>query len=267
MRQGSITVGDIEVHHRRVGDTDGPSWVLVHGIGEDGSSWGRVQELLEPHVTSYAVDVRGHGATPLGDADGSLAQLTDDLRGVLEAVGPSVLVGFSMGGSIALSAAARTPLVQRVVGIGTSSVVGRRAAESFRADATAIDATGGPAAREAAARFLGGVQDPPPDWEDERGARLEALGDGAGFANAARAMASLAESPLTPVLPDITVPVDLLVGELDRVCPMKAARMIVDAVPDGRARELPGVGHFAAVEDAAGLARALLDVTGTVHDR
>ena len=260
MEQGTVPVGDTDIHYRRVGDHDGPVWVLVHGIGEDGSSWAEVQDLLAPHVTSYAIDVRGHGRTPLGAADGTLAQLGRDVLGFVQAVGPSVLVGFSMGGAIALSAATSgDPLVRSVVGLGTSSVVGRRVAESFLTDATAIEAKGASAAREAADRLLtAAVHHPPQDWPARRAARLDALGDGAGYANGARAMASMAQEPLTPALGHITVPVDLLVGEEDEVCPRKAAEIIVEALPGARIRDLHGVGHFAAVEDPEGLAEALL---------
>lgn len=260
MEQGVVPAGDIDIHYRKVGDHGGPAWVLVHGIGEDGSSWAEVQDLLRPHVTSYAIDVRGHGRSPLGAADGSLAQLAGDVLGFVEAVGPSVLVGFSMGGAVVLSAATSgDPLVRRAVGLGTSSVVGRRVAESFLADATAIEAKGAAAAREAAGRLLtAAVHHPPRDWAARRAARLDALGDGAGYANGARAMASMAPAPITPALGDITVPVDLLVGEEDDVCPRKAAEIIVEALPDARIRDLPGVGHFAAVEDPRGLADALL---------
>ena len=44
----------------------GPALVLVHGTTADASRWETVLPLLEPHVTVYAMDRRGRGAS--GDA-------------------------------------------------------------------------------------------------------------------------------------------------------------------------------------------------------
>ena len=53
--------------------------VLVHGLADDHRAWRRVVAplMLTRRVVLY--DLRGHGGSPLGDADGSLAQLGADL--------------------------------------------------------------------------------------------------------------------------------------------------------------------------------------------
>src|SRR5262245_50525805 len=119
---------DIDVEYTRA--EEGPPVVLVHGLAEDLSSWRSVQHALTGR-TIYAYDLRGHGATTLGNADGTLSQLCDDLLAFIgEISGPAAVVGYSLGGTIVLSAAAERPdLVRRAVVIGTSSVVGRRAGE------------------------------------------------------------------------------------------------------------------------------------------
>src|SRR5690606_23513001 len=65
-----VTLYDIEVHYTRAGD--GPPVVLVHGLAQDGRSWEPVQRGLTK-VTTYAYDLRGHGRTTVGDAQGTLA--------------------------------------------------------------------------------------------------------------------------------------------------------------------------------------------------
>ena len=262
MQTGFVSIGSLEVHYRREGDGAGPPWVFVHGIGEDLSSWTAQQEALALDHTTYAIDVRGHGTTELGaDAKGSVQQLADDLLGFLATVGPSVCIGFSMGGTIVLAAAAsqKSRLIERAVGVCTSSVVGRRAAMQFRADADSIDtAGGGRAARTAVDRFLtASVQRKPQGWNVQRAARLAAVGDGRGYANAARAMASLQETPLGPKLSEIDCPIDILVGEYDEACPQRAGEAIVSAVPDGRIHLIPNVGHFVGIEDPTLLTRKL----------
>src|SRR5919198_787643 len=76
--------------------------VLVHGLADDHRAWRRVVAplMLTRRVVLY--DLRGHGGSPLGDADGSLAQLGADLVEVLDDAGldRAAIAGFSLGGTI-----------------------------------------------------------------------------------------------------------------------------------------------------------------------
>ena len=119
-----VTLGDIHVNYRTAGS--GPAVVLLHGLAEDHASWNPVLEHLG-NFTVFAVDLRGHGATPAGAGRGSLEQLGDDLVGFLREVsGPARVVGYSLGGTIALEAATRPDAaVEGVIAVATSSVVGR----------------------------------------------------------------------------------------------------------------------------------------------
>ncbi len=82
-----VRLGDIEVGYSAHGA--GTPVVLVHGLAEDRGSWAAVQEGM-PDFHTFAYDLRGHGQTELGNADGTLAQLGGDLIGFLESVtGPA----------------------------------------------------------------------------------------------------------------------------------------------------------------------------------
>ena len=124
-------LADIDVGYTRRGE--GPPAVLLHGLAEDRSSWADVQRRLSD-FTTWAYDLRGHGETDLGEAEGTLEQLGGDLIGFLEALtGPAHCIGYSLGGAVVLWVAAERPdLVTRATVAGTSTVVGRRAAEFFR---------------------------------------------------------------------------------------------------------------------------------------
>jgi len=123
-------IGDLSVRYARSGS--GPPVVLLHGLAEDHSSWQPVLSGFRNH-TAFAVDLRGHGGSSCGHCDGTAEQLARDLTDFLEVVtGPAPVVGFSMGGSIALLGAAERPdMVTGLVVIATSCVVGRAAAEFF----------------------------------------------------------------------------------------------------------------------------------------
>lgn len=257
----TVHIGDIDLAYRSDGEVSRETpIVFVHGLGEDSRSWlAQLSHFGRDHEV-YAIDVRGHGGSSLGDADGSLDQLAGDLVGFLDTIsGPSICVGFSMGGTIVLSAAAkRSDLVKHAVVVCSSSVVGSKIAERFQTRAEGIEAGGREFAADALrANLERSVLTRPANWQDEVESRLDAIGDGRGYANGARAMASMKVTPLTSRLPEVKCPVDVLVGELDESCPWRAAEIIVDAVPSGAAHLMPGVGHFVSIENPPVLTHAL----------
>lgn len=246
----TVTLRDIDVTYTRAGH--GPAVVLVHGLAEDHRSWRAVQEA-DLGVTTYAYDLRGHGRTTAGSPDGALAQLRDDLISFLEQVtGPAICVGFSLGGTVVLSAAAERPdLVTEVVALGTSSVVGRGAAAFY---AGRIDLFRGTDRAEQKAALhsdtAAALHNPDSDVDSVADYRIEAVGDAQGYINASTAMAALAESPLTPELSKIgpAVPVTIVGADNDTFCPKKAADIILAAIEHATYQEITGAGHLMLVD-------------------
>jgi pimeloyl-ACP methyl ester carboxylesterase len=253
-----VTVGDIEVAYRRAGAPDGTPVVLVHGLAEDSGSWHPVQEALDDRAT-FAYDLRGHGESTVGEGDGTLRQLGEDLIGFLETVtGPAACVGFSLGGTIVLWAAAERPdLVARTVVLGTSSVVGR-AATGFYDDRIALARSGDrdallTALTDDTRAGLSSAADVPALARR----RMAAVGAGEGYVNAATAMMRMHEQPLTPRLAEIHAHVDVVGGERDAFCPRKAADMLLGALPDATYHEIPGAGHLMVVDEPEAVIRTL----------
>lgn len=257
-----MRLGDIDVAYSDHGS--GPAVVLVHGLAEDRMTWPEPQREL-PGRRTVAYDLRGHGESALGDADGTLAQLGGDLVALLDEVtGPAVCVGFSLGGTVVLRAALDRPdLVTHAVVLGTSSVVGRAAVafyeqriavvESADADALRValhDDTAAAVVRADAAT-LDAVVDQ----------RVAAVGSGGGYVNAARAMTGLRDHPLTPELGRVRCHVDVVGADGDAFCPRKAADILTDALPDAEYHEIAGAGHLMNVdrpELVTGLLRRLV---------
>jgi pimeloyl-ACP methyl ester carboxylesterase len=88
----------------------------VHGAVDSGQGFSRVIDVL-PELTVIAYDRRGHGTAieRLGSAPGFAGHVMDLLD--LAGVEPVVVVGHSVGGAIALTAAAQAPDRIRAVGI------------------------------------------------------------------------------------------------------------------------------------------------------
>ncbi|TCP47878.1 pimeloyl-ACP methyl ester carboxylesterase [Tamaricihabitans halophyticus] len=244
----TITLRDIDVRYREAGS--GPAVVLVHGLAEDHLSWHVQQETLAGFRT-YAYDLRGHGGTTQGVGQGTLAQLRDDLGAFLREVsGPAYCVGFSLGGTVVLAAAAAEPdLVTGAVLIGTSTVVGRAAAEFYAERIGRVTDQDSSALAEALhADTAAALVNPASDVDAITQRRIVAVGDGGGYANAARAMAGLRSAPLTPELGSVRCPVSVIGAEHDTFCPRKAADIIREALPHATYTEIADAGHLMNVE-------------------
>ncbi len=86
------------------------SVVLIHGSSASSSSMHVLAKAFaKSGFSAYALDVRGHGASPPKGTIKYIGQLEDDLEAFTQAVSlekPSTLVGFSSGGGFALRFAA-----------------------------------------------------------------------------------------------------------------------------------------------------------------
>jgi pimeloyl-ACP methyl ester carboxylesterase len=94
---------------------DGPAIVFIHGMGSSSATWTNCMALLAPTHRVVGIDLLGHGASPVPDdpaeytRDGAL----NDIDDLLATLPPTVLVGHSLGGYLAMAHAATRPNVAR----------------------------------------------------------------------------------------------------------------------------------------------------------
>lgn len=83
----------------------GPPLFLLHGNGEDGSYFVNQMNAFCMHYTVYAIDTRGHGQSPRGDAPFTMAQFAQDLLEFMDQlhIKRANILGFSDGANIALT--------------------------------------------------------------------------------------------------------------------------------------------------------------------
>jgi pimeloyl-ACP methyl ester carboxylesterase len=94
------------LHHEQTGS--GPPLVTVHGAWADGRHWNRLAEQLADSFRVITYDRRGHGRS--GGEHTSVEDDVSDLTALLADLGaPAHVVGGSLGGAIALRAAATDP--------------------------------------------------------------------------------------------------------------------------------------------------------------
>lgn len=103
-----IDVGSSTLHvRRRTGD--GPAFVLVHGLASNLLTWeGVARRLASMGHEVVSVDLRGHGASDRSETPLGMADVVDDLVGLIDRLGlfRPVLAGQSWGGNVVLTLAA-----------------------------------------------------------------------------------------------------------------------------------------------------------------
>lgn len=105
-------------HVERGGVTGATPLVFLHGLGASSATWQRCTELLGDTFEVVAVDLLGHGASPVPDdpdeytRDIALRDLDEVLAGLDR---PPVLVGHSLGGYLSLAHAITRPGADRAL--------------------------------------------------------------------------------------------------------------------------------------------------------
>lgn len=240
-------------------DGEGGAVLLLHGIGGSARSCGALGTVLaEQGRRALAWDAPGYGesADPVGRADmdypARVLQVLDDL-----ALGQVDLFGTSWGGVIATQVAVRYPTRVRSLAL----------ADSTRGSGTSPERAAAMRARVADLAELGAER-----FAATRAPRLVSPGcnpvvaDGVrtemarvrlpGYRGAAEFMAA---TDTTDLLPGITVPTLVLVGEHDRVTGVPESQLLAGAIPEARFTLVPGAGHAALTERPAEVAAAMLD--------
>jgi 2-succinyl-6-hydroxy-2,4-cyclohexadiene-1-carboxylate synthase len=225
-----------------------PDLVLLHGFTQTGRSWQPLGHALAGRYRSAAPDLPGHGdfaerrPASFIACDAYLRALTDE---------PFTLVGYSMGGRVALHAALSLgDRVRRLVLVGASPGIAdareraQRAADDAaladRIEAIGLDAF----VREWGAQPL---FDGIPRGIAERIDADRRRNTAPGLAAALRGLGTGVMPPLWDRLGELAMPVDLVVGERDEKFRATAAQ-IAERTADARVHVVPGAGHAAHLE-------------------
>lgn len=82
----------------------GPALLLIHGIGDNSSTWNEVIPMLAQHYTVIAPDLLGHGKSDKPRADYSVPAFANGMRDLLVVLGITkvTVVGHSLGGGVAM---------------------------------------------------------------------------------------------------------------------------------------------------------------------
>ena len=233
------------LHVQQLGD--GPDVVLLHGWALHGGMWGPWLDTLAAQARLHVVDLPGHGRSGWQPEIADLAGLASAVQPVVPA--GAVVLGWSLGGMVALELARRQPsLVRALVLVATTPrfVAGDDWEPGMQG-----------AVLEGFARGLA---------QDYRGTvrnflTLQTLGDehaaqslrhlrqwlGAHGEPDARALATgldiLRSADLRDALARIALPSLVIAGEHDRLTPPAAGRELASRLPAARFELVARAGH------------------------
>ena len=94
----------MDITHHYIEKGTGEPLILMHGNGEDCTYFARQMDAFSAHFRVIALDTRGHGQTPRGEAPFTIRQFADDLLAFMDQhdIKKAHLLGFSDGGNIAM---------------------------------------------------------------------------------------------------------------------------------------------------------------------
>jgi len=238
----------------------GPAVLLIHGIGDNSTTWLDVIAHLASRHTVIAPDLLGHGRSDKPRADYSVPAYANGMRDLLAVLGIDevTVVGHSLGGGVAMQFAYQFPhLVQRMVLVSTGGVT--------REVNPALRFASLPVAQELlgllqlpgllpAIRAVGNVLErvgndlghETPDLMRVLAALPEA-GARSAFLRTLRAVVDWRGQVVTMLDRSYLtqgMPVQLIWGERDPVIPVTHARLAQAAMPGSRLEVFAGAGHF-----------------------
>lgn len=92
-------------------DGNGKTLVFIHGLSDNLLYWEFLANNLKHDYQILRVDLRGHGESELGNEEITIGTYSNDLNNILEELNISEvnLIGFSLGGAVALDFAIKYP--------------------------------------------------------------------------------------------------------------------------------------------------------------
>ena len=253
---------------------EGPPATLLHGFTQSGRSWREVISMMPEGYMWVVPDLRGHGETTnRRGTPCSMDACTGDLDILWTHLGieKTHLVGYSMGGRLALHIAARRPdRVESLLTIGAHAGLDEQAREGRRqgdeALALRIETDGLEAfvSYWSALPLFAGIARRGPGFVAQ--VRAERMGNHvSGLACSLRGMGAGAMEPVWDQLKQVDCPCTFVAGQLDHGY-VASARRLFATVPHGRVEIVPRAGHAVHQERPDTFARILASHLAPVEE-
>jgi 2-succinyl-6-hydroxy-2,4-cyclohexadiene-1-carboxylate synthase len=251
----NFVLNHLNYHIETAGVPSSPSIMLLHGFTGAASNWRHVMAALASSHYVIAPDLLGHGSTdaPEDSERYAMPAAAADLFALWQQLGlqPLHLVGYSMGGRLALYLALAYP--QMVAWLTLESASPGLDTESERAARRASDeALASRIERDGIPSFVNAWENLPlfATQTPEAKATLRAVRLAQrphGLANSLRGMGTGAQPSLWSRLSELSMPVHLIVGALDSKF-VAINQQMQAQLPDARLTLIADAGHTVHLE-------------------
>ncbi|HSS24649.1 MAG TPA: alpha/beta hydrolase [Mycobacterium sp.] len=247
----------------------GPAILLIHGIGDNSTTWEGIHAKLAQRFTVIAPDLLGHGKSDKPRADYSVAAYANGMRDLLSVLDIErvTIVGHSLGGGVAMQFAYQFPqLVERLILVSAGGVtkdvnfVLRLASLPMGSEAIALLRLPLVLAAVQIAGKIAGKAIGTTALGHDLPNMLRVLNDlpeptaSAAFSRTLRAVVDWRGQIVTMLdrcyLTE-AIPVQIIWGTRDAVVPVRHAKMAHAAMPGSRLEIFEGSGHFPFHDDPA----------------
>ncbi|HMH54687.1 MAG TPA: alpha/beta hydrolase [Gemmatimonadales bacterium] len=272
MRHKTVDL-DGPVHYLDFGG-DGMPLVMVHGLGGNAMNWMAVGPELAKNHRVLALDLAGFGRTPLFNRSATLGANAELVHSFIEQVigEPTILMGNSMGGHIAILEAADHPRWVAALILVDPAIPGvhvRRPDPTMLGVMAALTLPGlADFVIDRRARVLGPERlvretialvavDPSRIDADVIDAHVQLMRErgnlgrqaSRAFLQAVRSLGlRMADPRFWSKIKKVEAPALVVHGELDRLIPVSAVRELVRRRPDWNLEVIEGVGHVPMME-------------------
>jgi 3-oxoadipate enol-lactonase len=252
----------VKLHYRVAGPPDAEPVLLLHALGTTLEMWSPQVPILSREYHVVAVDLRGHGRSPVPPGPYSIGGLAEDVLSLLDEldIDRASVCGLSLGAMVGLSMAATAP--RRVHRLIAACVVAVPAAPAAWLDRAQRVRAGGTVEVSELVVERWGYRDRQPAIA-QRIRDMLAATPAEGYAACCDAIAAM---DLRAGLGWIEAPTLLIVGADDPAAPLDAAESIASAMVDVRVTVIEGAAHLANIEAADEVTAAISAHLGGMSD-
>ncbi len=238
------SVGDEDFYYEIAGS--GPALLLVTGLAGVASYWDINMPALTRHFTVIRYDHRGTGQSVRTEGAYSIEALTDDLVGLLDALGLEqvMLLGHSTGGAIGQVLAARHPArVERMVLYASWASLCPQMALCMELRLQLLRAYGPEAYHRASPVFLYPPRHVCDAWPQLEETLVSATENSTTAPILEARVHAVTSFDGLPYLADITCPTLVLVARDDILTPPASSEVLAQHIPNATLQLLPYGAH------------------------
>jgi 3-oxoadipate enol-lactonase len=235
------------LHYTSAGE--GAPVVLIHGFGLDLRMWDPQWRAFAQRHRVIRYDLRGYGVSSL---PGGTYSHVDDLLALIDflGAGPVHLVGLSLGGRVALRVAVQAPQAVRSLTLADAALDGHVWTDDWLQRWRAMTETAKRGNLNGAKKlWREHILFEPANKNPKLAASLDLMVDRySGWHLAHPDPGSSPQTPVAQVLPSISIPSLVLVGELDLPDFRAIAQRLGQEMPQAELQTIAGSGHMSNME-------------------